>query len=155
MCFVLYAGTSYPIPRKEWRKDGPDLSVESLTERESPIARHFSKAQVQYIGSTSGCGCDFPHIMFQNGEWPWCEDEPEPKVEANERYNRERLVALLRETGEPLVELYGVWDGNFNFTKPPAIREEISVQTILKRGFRFKDQGFYIATLKRADPVSG
>ena len=69
MCFVLYAGTSHPIPRREWRKDAPDLSVKSLTERESPIAAHFSKPQIQYIGSTSDYGCDFPYLVFQSGEW--------------------------------------------------------------------------------------
>jgi hypothetical protein len=156
MCFVLYAGTSHPIPSKEWRKDAPDLSVRSLIEREFPIATHFSKPQVQYVGSTSGCGCDFPHVMFQNGGWPWFDDaEPESEREASERYNREGLVAVLRGTGEPAVELYGVWDGNFDFTTPPATREEISVETILGRDFRFKEQGFYVVTLKRADPLSG
>lgn len=150
MCFVLYAGTSHPIARKEWCKDAPDLSVKSLTERESPIAAHFSKPQIQYIGSTSDCGCDFPHVMFQSGGWPWFDDdEPEPEREASDLYNRERLVALLRETGEPSVELYGVWDGNFEFTTQPAIREEISVEAILERAFRFKEQGFYVVTLTR------
>jgi hypothetical protein len=150
MCFVLYAGTSHPIPRKEWRKDGPDLSVKPLTKRESPIAAHFSKPEVQYIGSTSDCGCDFPNVMLQNGEWPWFDDdEPEPRWEQTERYNREGLVALLRETGEPTVELYGVWDGNFDFTTPPAIREEIAAETILERTFRFKEQGFYVVSFKR------
>ena len=140
MCFVVYAGTSDPIPRKEWHKDAPDLSVKSLTERESPIAAHFSKPQVQYIGSTSDCGCDFPHVMFQNGGWPWLDDdEPEPEREATDRYNREQLVALLRETRESAIELYGVWDGDFDFTTPPTIREEISAESILERSFRFKE----------------
>jgi len=146
MCFVLYAGTSHPIARKEWLKDAPDVSVKSLTERESPIAAHFSKPQLQNIGSTSDCGCDFPHVMFQNGEWPWFDDEPER--EATDRYNLERLVALLRETRDPAIELYGVWDGDFDFTTPPAIREEISAETILERGFRFKEQGFYVVSFK-------
>jgi hypothetical protein len=150
MCFVLYAGTSHSIARREWRKDAPDVSVKSLTERESPIAAHFSKPQVQYIGSTSECGCDFPHVMFQNGALPWFDDdEPEPERDKSERYNRERLVALLRETREPAVELYGVWDGDFEFSTPPAIREEISVENLLERGFRFKERGFYVVTLKR------
>jgi hypothetical protein len=96
MCFVLYVGTSHPIPPKKWRKEAPDLSVKSLTERESPIATHFSKPLVQYIGSTSACGCDFPHVMFQNGEWPWFEDENEDELDsqrkATEQQNREGLV---------------------------------------------------------------
>ena len=51
MCFVLYAGTSRSIPRKEWRKDAPSLLVKALTDRESPITAHFSKPEVQYIVS--------------------------------------------------------------------------------------------------------
>jgi len=80
MCFVLYAGTSKPMPRKEWRNEAPDLSVKTLTERESPITAHFSKPEVQYIGSTSDCGCDFPHVMFQNGDWPWFEDADDDEL---------------------------------------------------------------------------
>jgi hypothetical protein len=151
MCFVLYAGTSSPIPRKDWRDDAPDLSVKPLTERERPVAAHFSKPQVQYIGSTSDCGCDFPSVMFQNGEWPWWDDdEVDLEKEASDRYNREGLVALLKQTGEETVELYGVWDGNFDFTTPPVVREEISVDTILQRDFRFKERGFYTVLLRQS-----
>src|SRR3982750_4743834 len=115
MCFVLYAGTAKSIPGKEWRNDAQELSIKGLTEREKPIAAQFSKPEVQYIGSTSGCGCDFPHVMFQNGDWPWFDDgELDPEREASDRHNREGLANLLRATGEQTVELYGVWDGNFD-----------------------------------------
>ena len=123
MCFVLYAGTSDPIPRKDWRNDAPDVSVTSLTERESPITRHFSKPHVQCVGSTSQCGCDFPHVMYQNGGWPWLEyddaEEVERQKKESENFNRERLIATLQHTGEPTIELYGIWDGDFDFTTPP------------------------------------
>src|SRR5262249_20071962 len=98
MCFALYAGTSEPIPLKDWSDEAPDLSVKPLTERESAISAHFSKPHVQYIGSTSQCGCDFPHAMYQNGGWPWFEDDEENELDrqskASEQHNRERLVAL-------------------------------------------------------------
>ena len=110
MCFVFCAGTTKPMLFKEWRSDAPELSVKPLTERESPITAHFSKPEVQYIGSTSACGCDFPHVMFQNGEWPWFEDENEDEVDrqrkATEQLNREGLVTLLRQTCESSVESY-------------------------------------------------
>lgn len=41
-----------------------------LTEHESAIRAHFRSAEVQCIGFTAGCGCDFPHVLLQNGEWP-------------------------------------------------------------------------------------
>lgn len=151
MCFVLYAGTLKPMAHKEWRKDAPELSVKALTERESPITTHFSKPEVQYIGSTSGCGCDFPHVMCQNGDWPWFEEEEEDELDhrqkETEQNNLEALVTLLRHTGEPIVELYGVWDGNFDFRTPPAAHEEIHFNAILEPAFRFKEQGFYIVHL--------
>ncbi len=113
------------------------------------MAAHFSKPNVQYIGSTSECGCDFPKVLYHNGEWPWyvseTPDADDLAQEAIEKHNRESLFALLRQTGESTVELYGVWEGEF--TKPPAIREEISLDAILNRQFRFKEQGFYVVHL--------
>ncbi len=148
MCFVLYAGTLKPIPLKEWCNDAPDLSVKALTERESPITAHFSKPNVQYIGSTSDCGCNFPHVMFQNGDWPWFDDgEHDPEQESRDQYNRQGLVNLLRATGEQTVELYGVWDGDFDFATRPAVREEIALTAILDPAFRFKEQAFYVLRL--------
>jgi len=70
MCFMLYAGAAIALPRKEWRKEKPDISIASLTEHEAGVQAHFTKPEVQSIGSTSGCGCDFPCVTLQNGEWP-------------------------------------------------------------------------------------
>src|SRR6516165_12078024 len=93
--------TSKPMPRKDWSNDAPDLTVQALTEYESPIATHFSKTTVQCVGSTSGCGCDFPHVMFQNRDWPWFDDgEHDAEQEASDHYNREGLISLLQATGE-------------------------------------------------------
>jgi hypothetical protein len=156
MCFVLYAGTSKPLPRREWQKDDSRPSVESLTERDAPIKAHFSSLEVQYIGSTSGCGCDFPHATYQNGGWPEIEyrelvkDEYVERV-AIDRLNRERLADLLRATGEKVVELYGVWDGDF--AQVPAARESISIEAILDPNFRFKERGFYEVRIDSAKPV--
>lgn len=148
MCFMLYGGTSKPMPQAEWRKDAPDLSVSELTEHENPIAAYFSKPKVQYIGSTSCCGCDFPHVMYQDGSWPWFDDDDHDlEQDARDRYNREALVRLLQATGEQTVELYGVWAGRFDFATPPVVREEILATAILDPSFRFKEQGFYVIRL--------
>src|SRR6478672_4758765 len=113
MCFQLYAGTSRPIPRKGFNKNARALSVESLTKEEEPIRAWFNTHEVQYIGSTSGCGCDFPHFLFQNGEWPALPLELiDAEQVAGNHCNQESLVSLLRETGEKTVELYGVWSGD-------------------------------------------
>jgi hypothetical protein len=148
MCFVLYAGTTTALPRKSFDKNAPDLSVESLTNRDAAIQQHFSHREVQYIGSTSGCGCDFPHVMLQNGEWPYFETDGNNELDIardiSDRRNREALVDLLRTTGDKMVELYGVWDGVDDvFTRPPEAHEGISVHRLLDSEFRFKEGGFY------------
>lgn len=141
MCFQLYAGTTKPIPRSEWDQSAPDLSVEALSERDAAIRTYFSGSEIQYIGSTSGCGCDFPHLTFQNGEWPWFESaEQDAELEASGRQNLEALVTLLQNTGEKTIELYGIWSGDFS---EPKLREEIPVQALLDPKFHFKEQGFY------------
>lgn len=148
MCFVLYVGTGHPLPRRKFDKNASDLSVESLTDRDAEIKLHFSNPEVQYVGSTSGCGCDFPHAMFQNGGWP--EIEFYRTAEKNEsdiaqdkilRQNCEPLVSLLRTTGEKVVELYGVWDGDFSV--PPQTQDNISADTLVEPDFYFKERGFY------------
>ena len=153
MCFVLYAGTINPLARKEWLKEAPDLSVESLTEQNAPIKAHFSKPEVQYIGSTSGCGCDFPHVILSGEEWPtyFLGLEDDVTKLASDRFNREALVDLLKKTNERTVELYGVWDGNF---AEPKARESISLDRILASDFWFKEQGFYTVTIGNESSVT-
>jgi alpha-D-ribose 1-methylphosphonate 5-triphosphate synthase subunit PhnL len=147
MCFTLYAGTTNPLPRKAWDKDARGLSVNSLVERDARIMKHFKRREVQHIGSTSGCGCDFPHVTLTRGEWVGYPDVviDDPDWEASERMNREELVALLRQSGEQVVELYGIWDGEFE--KPVNVREEIPLTRILEPDFRFKERGFYTVSL--------
>jgi len=147
MCFVLYVGTEKPIPRIKWEKEKPDLCVEALSERDQAIETFFCQPEVQYVGSTSGCGCDFPHVTLQNGQWPIFDDDDEsdPELEATDKYNREALVQLLRKSGNNIIELYGIWDGDFNV--PPKIIEEISLENIIDPNFFFKEQGFYKVTV--------
>ncbi len=153
MCFVLYAGTRNPLHRKKWEKDAPGLSVESLTERDSPIKAHFRSPEVQCIGSTSGCGCDFPHATLQSGQWPEIGylEQLEQDVErvTSDKRNREALVDLLRESGDEVVELYGIWDGDFG--EPPEVQESIAAETILDSAFLFKERGFYRVAVERVN----
>ena len=139
---MLYVGTNKPLPRSSWVKGAPDVYVQSLIDYDTAIKMHFSKPQVQQIGSTSGCGCDFPHVMHQGGGWPIVEDaEIDEEYEVSKRFNREALVSLLRISAEEVIELYGVWAGDFDVE--PKVREDISLDRILDSGFYFKEQGFY------------
>ena len=147
MCFTLYAGTTNLLPLRAWDKDARGLSVNAVGERDANIVKHFNGREVQYIGSTSGCGCDFPHVTLTRGEWVGYLDVvvDDPEWEASERVNREALVALWRESGEKTVDLYGIWDGEFE--KPVNVREEIPIARILESDFRFKERGFYTVSL--------
>lgn len=139
---MLYAGTSHQIPRRSWDIDSPDISVGALREQEAQVTKHFSLPEVQNIGSTSCCGCDFPWVMFQNGGWPTSEDQDnDEELTASELVNRTALVGLLRTIQNDAVELYGVWAGDY--AKEPQSREKIPLKRILDSDFRFKERGFY------------
>src|SRR5690242_19719255 len=153
MCFVLYVGTANPLPRKKFDHETGDLPVESLTERDAVIKQHFSRPEVQYVGSTSSCGCDYPHAMFQNGGWPEIEfhdieqkHETDAEKDRVYRQNCEALVSLLCASGEELVEIYGVWDGDFGVG--PKAHEDIAGESLRKPNFCFKEKGFYRVHLK-------
>src|SRR5271168_4476954 len=110
MCFLLYAGTAKPLPRSEWKKEAPAISVQPLTDDEAAIRAHFSTAELQHIGSTSCCGCDFPNLIYQKGGWPaYSEEDLTPEQIESDRFNLESLAALLQSSGEEVVELYGLW----------------------------------------------
>jgi hypothetical protein len=138
------------LPRVAWQKDAPSVSVESLSERETPIRRYFSSPEVQYVGSTSGCGCDFPNLMLQNGEWPKMNIPESEKTESeraqdiSDQHNRELLVNLLRVHGNNSIELYGFWDGSSEaIANSPLAIEDISLDRILESDFHFKEQVLY------------
>jgi len=140
MCFMLYAGTNHAIPRRDWLKEAPDISVASLTEHDALIKAHFKNPEVQSIGSTSGCGCDFPHVLLQNGDWPIFDSDDTERV-ATFGQNRNALATLLRNTGEKTIELYGLWWGNF--AREPLAFEDIPFMRILEPDFLFREQVFY------------
>ena len=142
MCFMLFAGTDKALPLREWSKAAPDIWVRSLVADEAQIKIHFQKPVVQYVGSTASCGCDFPHWILFNGEVPTDgfdgreQDQKEDNCE-----NARRLAKLLHESGEPTLELYGVWDGNWS--KPPIAVKEITLEDIISPTFLFGEQVFY------------
>ena len=117
----------------------------------------FKSPEVQCIGSTAGCGCDFPHLMYQNGEWPApLEEWKYPDQVAVEQRNREALVKLLREIREPTIELYGIWEGaEGDHLKTAKSKEVIALDQILNSNFYFKEQGFYLVNVEsRVDILS-
>jgi hypothetical protein len=151
MCFTLYAGTSNPLPRKAFNNEAPDICVESLNEQDAAARKCFSLPEVQYIGSTSNCGCDFPHAMYQNGGWPFFRKDEDAEQLDSDTCNKAALVHLLESTKEKRIEVYGVWNGDFS---EPKAREEISLEDILSPDFYFKEQGFYTVSVDNEKATS-
>jgi hypothetical protein len=148
MCFLLYAGTDRPIPRKDWTTSDPRVNVQDLKESEWCTRAIFSKPEVQYIGSSTHCGCAFPSVMQDSaGEWYyWLDPAKDAEEIASNREECEELCNLLAQLDEDEIELYGVWAGNEG--KEPLIREEIALDDIRRDLFRFKEGGFYRVKLR-------
>ncbi len=147
MCFFLFAGTSRPLPRSEWIKDGPLINVRDLDESDTWTWSIFTKPEIQYIGSDTGCGCGFPSVMHQNGDWPYWLDpvKDAEEIEQNKKICS-KLCEILALADEDWIELYGIWAGNEG--KDPLIREEISLGDIRGKLFRFKEGGFHRVRLR-------
>lgn len=123
------------------------MHATDLSEHDASIKGHFSKPEVQYIGSTSQCGCDFPYQIIQNsGLWPELDAGKFPERDADAHLNCESLVKLLQSSGENFVELYGVWGGDL--MESPKTREVISAARLLDPHFYFKEQGFYTVQMR-------
>jgi hypothetical protein len=146
MCLMLYAGTDRPVARRKWDKDAPlEFGVSSLSDSEESLRRHFRKPEVQNIGSSTCCGCGFPSIVRGVDDWPWWDGCLELSQIEEESAEREALVALLRSSGEPEIELYMIWSGNGS-DEPFAV-EELSIEAMLEKSFRFKEGCFYRVNL--------
>jgi len=148
MCFHLYAGTGKPLPRREWSMDDPHVYVRDLTESDSWARSIFGKPEIQYIGSTTNCGCGFPSVMQDRaGDWPyWLDPVSDAEVIASDKQENEEICQLLSQLDEDEIELYGVWEVNQD--KEPLILEEITLDDIRREYFRFKEGGFYRVKLR-------
>ena len=148
MCFQLYCGTQEPLPRSEWNKDDPHVFVCDLEESESWTRSIFSKQEIQYIGSTSCCGCAFPSVMQDRaGDWPyWLDPVKDAETIASDQQECDELCRLLSRQDEDEIELYGIWAGNEGCK--PLAREEVSLGDIRRELFRFKEGGFYRVKLR-------
>ena len=137
-----------PLPRGLWNMGDPHVHVCDLKESESWTRSIFSKPEIQYIGSTSCCGCAFPSVMQDRaGDWPyWLDPVKDAEVIASDQRECEELCQLLSQLDEDEIELYGFWAGNEE--KEPLIRDEVTLDDIRRDYFRFKEGGFYRVKLR-------
>jgi len=81
--------------------------------------------------------------MFQQGGWSEECLVDEPGYDTGETQpNHDALAAFLCEhfSREPFVELYGLWDGDWEL--PVEDRREIAVTAITSPQFHFRERGF-------------
>jgi hypothetical protein len=143
MCFMLYAATQRPIALVAWSIEARAVNVTAVSDEERrPLLSNFTLPHIQCIGSSTGCGCDFPNEDADAyPEREWIESEKDTEQRADEQRNREELADLLRSTGEPVIELFGAWTGGFE--EPPIVRESISIEELSKPTFCFLHGAFY------------
>jgi hypothetical protein len=148
MCFHLYAGTTSLLPRSEWNMSDPHVNVRDLAAPYAWTRLVFSKPEIQYIGSTTCCGCGFPSVMQDSaGGWSyWLDPIKDAEEIAESKRECEELCQLLAQLDEDEIELYGVWAGHEG--NEPLIREEIALDDISREYFRFKEGGFYRVKLR-------
>jgi len=145
MCFMLYAGTAKPIPCDGGMHRSSELPVSPPEESGSLIKAYFSTPEVQRIGSTSGCGCEFPHLLFRNGEWAKPEDA---EWDDRETRSMEMLIALLQTTREAVIELCGIYlGGGEDSADAPRFHKDVTLDRLLDGSFHFKEDGLYRVSL--------
>jgi hypothetical protein len=148
MCFVLYMATRSWPPTIPWNERNSGLWTTGLTEHDAAVRSKFTLPCVTYVGSDQNCGCGFRHAMFQGGGWPEESLADEPDYDPGETQpNHDALVWLLLGkdlSEEPFIELYGLWDGDFDATAED--RQEISVSQIAHPRFHFRERAFYRVT---------
>ena len=144
MCFALFLGARVAppiIPCSGKYGDG-QVYTQPLNDYNSPVRGHFTLPHVVYVGSDQGCGCGFRNTSFQV-DWPDEYIASMPDYDPKERQgNHEALAALVRQHfgGEPFVELYGCWEGDFAL--PEKDRRELTLADITALGFHFHQLGF-------------
>jgi hypothetical protein len=149
MCFVLYIASSSLIPYIPFDTNAPALNTQPVSERENPVRGVFEHRNIKFLGSSNHCGCGYRHLSFQNGDWP---EEyligNDPEFGADRQDDHERLYRFLldqlKQTDK--LELYGCWDGDFDF--PPARHETISVDDVIRPDFFLRERCHYTITAK-------
>lgn len=138
MCFVLYLGARVapPIVGPAGKMVKGWLHTRALRECDLPVCTHFTLPHVVYVGSDTGCGCNFRNASYQQGCWPEEQSCDEAKAQVTQP-NHESLVAFIRQhfADEMFVELYGCWSGDE--ARPELERRELELAQLRSPGFYF------------------
>jgi hypothetical protein len=103
MCMAVYIASNFPLPLVAWREDQPDFYVTELGDGDEKVRTQFSKPNIYYVGSHTGCGCGFEY-----GKYPEYEDHVEES-----RQSVMQLSQYLTKATEQneTIELFACWEG--------------------------------------------
>src|SRR5262249_3261522 len=123
-----------PLPMVPWRESHPAFNVQSLSDSEQAVKKHFTKANVYYLGAHTGCSCG-----FQYGPVPPTTDE-DRREEAAGRQSvaslREYLKQAVQDGRE--VELFSSWEGDWH--EENVERMEVSPDWFSGESFRLPEK---------------
>lgn len=116
MCLAVYVAVEGSIPGIDERQ----FNVRPLARREERVRRQFSKTNVYYVGSHTGCGCGF------------IGDDPDPEDVAARAQSVRAFVAYL-DAQLPVddLELFTCWEGAQ--AKAPQRRLELRRSQLAER----------------------
>jgi hypothetical protein len=108
MCLAVYIGTNKELELGTFEAGQTEIYFEKLSEdEESALRPKFSKKNIYYAGSSSGCSCDFGFDSedFDDAELVSEEDKKSPQ----------KLIDFLTEmTVQENIEFYCCWEGDWN-----------------------------------------
>jgi hypothetical protein len=138
---VFYLGSNERLPLIPYDLEHPAFNSKELDESEMTVKRHFTTPYITYVGSDTGCGCEFRYAQKEQDGWIPVVGEDEMN-DKNIQNNQEALYNYIKTyVTEGSVELYGCWDGDYN--EQAESREEIAIEDILDKDIFFKERGFY------------
>lgn len=100
---------------------------------------------ITYVGSDSGCGCEFRYALKEQHGWTPVAGEDEMQDKSIKNNQDSLFKYITSNVSEGSVQLYGCWDGDYD--EQAESTEVIAIEEILDKDFYFKERGFYSITI--------
>ncbi len=122
MCLAVYISTDKELELRTFVAGQTDIYFEKPSdEEENALRPKFSKKNIYYIGSSSGCSCDFGFDSEDFGDTELVSEE--------DKKSPQKLIDFLTEmTLSENIEFYCCWEGDWNL--PTESKIEIDIRNI-------------------------
>ena len=110
MCMALFIAAAEPLETIPWDESRHGFNVQSITESEEVVRRHFTMPHVYYAGAHTGCSCGFTYGLLDVKD---VADEDEDAAGRRSVADLQRYLAVaVARLGE--VQLFSAWEGDFD-----------------------------------------